>query len=309
MADELEKYLSKPTKKRHRRSLRILLIPDDQAEPRAYSLSMRQLRFAKVLAVLLACHIVCGLYAYTALSRYLARVHSLEQINRQLSENNQRIYELANEFKNLEDTDGKIRAALGLSGSGNSGANLESMAGATSLLPQRTRLDNQPASMNASANAGQIKVGERLNFLQQNNQNGLHDYLRSVPTYLPVEGVLTNDYQQDVKSQGVSTHKGIDIAAPRGSFVRASADGIVIFAGWTEDLGHLVVLYHGNGYFTYYGHNQRLLVMRNRFVRKAEEIAMVGSSGESSAPHLHFEIWKDGMPLDPKQYILAFSGM
>jgi murein DD-endopeptidase MepM/ murein hydrolase activator NlpD len=309
MADELEKYLSKPTKKRHRRSLRILLIPDDQAEPRAYSLSMRQLRFAKVLVVLLACHIVFGFYAYSALSRYLVRVHSLEQINRQLSENNQRIYELANEFKNLEDTDGKIRAALGLSGPGNSGANLESMAGTTSLLPQRTRLDNQPASMSASANASQIKVGERLNFLQQNSQNGLHDYLRSVPTYLPVEGVLTNDYQQDAKSQGVSTHNGIDIAAPRGSFVRASADGIVIFAGWTEDLGHLVVLYHGNGYFTYYGHNQRLLVMRNRFVRKAEEIAMVGSSGESSAPHLHFEIWKDGLPLDPKQYILAFSGM
>jgi murein DD-endopeptidase MepM/ murein hydrolase activator NlpD len=309
MADELEKYLSKPMKKRHRRSLRILLIPDDQAEPRAYSLSMRQLRFVKVVAVLLGCHFVLGFYAYSAMSRYLARANNLERINRQLSENNQRINELANEFKNLEETDGKIRAALGLSGSANSGANLESTAGDTPLLPQRTRLDSQPASMNQSADANQIKVGERLNFLQQNSQNGLHDYLRSVPTYLPVEGVLTNDYQQDAKAQGVSTHKGIDIAAPRGSFVRASADGIVIFAGWTEDLGHLAVLYHGNGYFTYYGHNQRLLVQRNTFVRKAEEIAMVGSSGESSAPHLHFEIWKDGMPLDPKQYILAFSKM
>ena len=309
MTDELAKYLNKPAKKRHRRSLRILLIPDDQSEPRAYSLSMRQLASLKVVAVLLACHIVFGLYAYSAISRHVMRINSLEKTNRQLSENNQRIHELANEFKTLQETDDKIRAALGLAGSGQSGANIESLAGSNDLLPQRTRLDSQPSSLELAAAASQVKLADRLNILQQHSQNGLHEFLRSVPTYLPVEGVLTKDYQQDARAQGSYSHKGIDIAAPRGSFVRASADGMVVFAGWTEDLGHLVVLYHGDGYFTYYGHNQRLLVKRNTFVRKAEEIAMVGSTGESSAPHLHFEIWKDGVPLDPKQYILAFSGM
>lgn len=107
----------------------------------------------------------------------------------------------------------------------------------------------------------------------------------------------------------LSGHMGVDIAAPRGSFVRAAGDGTVIFSGWTEDLGNLIILYHGNGFFTYYGHNQRLLKLRNSYVRKADVIAMVGSSGASSAPHLHFEIWKDGLPLDPKEYILAFSRM
>jgi len=69
----------------------------------------------------------------------------------------------------------------------------------------------------------------------------------------------------------------------------------------------LLILYHGNGYFTYYGHNQRLMVRRGSFVSKGETIALVGSSGASSAPHLHFELWRDGVPLNPKNFILAFA--
>jgi murein DD-endopeptidase MepM/ murein hydrolase activator NlpD len=72
-------------------------------------------------------------------------------------------------------------------------------------------------------------------------------------------------------------------------------------------LGNLVIIYHKNGYFTYYGHNQRLLINRNSVVKKGSTIALVGNSGISSAPHLHFEIWKDGIPLDPKDYLLAYS--
>ena len=146
----------------------------------------------------------------------------------------------------------------------------------------------------------------RLGFITS-YKSDLHDYARNIPTLLPVEkGLLTADYENDDYS-GRIPHRGIDIAAPRGTLVRAAADGIIIFAGYTYDLGNLIIIYHGAGFFTYYGHNQRLLLTRNAVVKKGTSIALVGNSGISSAPHLHFEIWKDGIPLNPKDYLLAFS--
>jgi murein DD-endopeptidase MepM/ murein hydrolase activator NlpD len=306
----IDKYRSKTAQKRHRRRLQILLIPDDQTEPKAFSLSMRQLKVIKVLGVFLILHMVIGFYGYAMISKYLIRVHALEYTNHQLSENNKRIHELADAFKALEDTDDKIRAALGLNKAPLArGLSIESMGNASAYIPDRLRFEEKSQALTMAPATAQVKVGEKLGMLQQSAQSGLHDYLRDIPTYLPVEGVLTNDYGSDEKKHGGSGHQGIDIAAPRGSFVRAAGDGVVVFSGWTEDLGNLIILYHGNGFFTYYGHNQRLLALRNIFVRKSDVIAMVGNSGASSAPHLHFEIWKDGVPLDPKQYILAFSRM
>jgi murein DD-endopeptidase MepM/ murein hydrolase activator NlpD len=306
---DIDKYRTKPGKNRHRRRLQILLVPDDQAEPKAYSLSMRQVKIAKVLAVVLALHMLFGLYSYTVLSGYLYRVRSLEQTNQKLNENNKRIYELADAFKTLEDVDEKIRAALGLSkGPGSAGSAIESLGESAPRMAEQARYAERPRTVDMTPAASQIKESEKLSMLQQSTRSGLHEYLRDIPTYLPVEGVLTKDYNVDDQAR-LSGHMGVDIAAPRGSFVRAAGDGTVIFSGWTEDLGNLIILYHGNGFFTYYGHNQRLLKLRNSYVRKADVIAMVGSSGASSAPHLHFEIWKDGLPLDPKEYILAFSRM
>ncbi len=309
MKFDIDTYRTKPGKNRHRRRLQILLIPDDQSEPKAYSLSMRQVKIVKVLGGLLVLHMIFGLYSYTALSRYLYRVRSLEQTNQKLNDNNRRIYELADAFKTLEDVDEKIRAALGLSKSSTaSGSSIESLGETPPHVPEPTRYDQRPRAVDMAPAATAIKESEKLGMLQQSARSGLHEYLRDIPTYLPVEGVLTKDYAIDERGT-LSGHQGVDIAAPRGSLVRAAGDGTVVFSGWTEDLGNLIILYHGNGYFTYYGHNQRLLKLRNSYVRKADVIAMVGSSGASSAPHLHFEIWKDGLPLDPKQYILAFSRM
>jgi len=254
-------------------------------------------------------HILFGFYAYAALSRQLLRIHALENTNRQLSENNQRIYQLSEAFKNLSDTDEKIKAALGLSKAPLEASGFESTENATHSISDSRRWEKGTLAVTQAPASAEISVSEKLGMLQEGAQSGLHEYLREIPTYLPVQGVLTNDYAAEESDRVTTGHQGVDIAAARGSFVRAAGDGVVIFAGWTEDLGNLMILYHGNGFFTYYGHNQHLLFRRNELVRKADVIATVGSSGASSAPHLHFEIWKDGVPQDPKKYILAFSRM
>lgn len=119
----------------------------------------------------------------------------------------------------------------------------------------------------------------------------------SVPLTTPVIGFVS----QSFKHPG---HTGIDIVAPIGTPIKAAADGRVLFSGWTPKDGNMVILYHRGGYFTYYWHNSRNLVSVNQDVRQGEIIAFTGNSGESSSgPHLHFEIWKDALPVNPEHYL------
>ena len=126
-------------------------------------------------------------------------------------------------------------------------------------------------------------------------------YLNNVPSLLPVSGVVTQNMIVNNKDD-IRKHLGVDIAVPTGQPILASASGQVVFSGWTPDLGNLVVIYHNNEYFTYYGHNELILVNSYEKVDRGDAIATSGNSGISSGPHLHFEIWKDGEPVDPLLY-------
>ena len=134
-----------------------------------------------------------------------------------------------------------------------------------------------------------------------NDQKIRAGYLNNVPSLLPVSGVVTQNMIIDNKDD-IRKHLGVDIAVPIGEPILASASGQVVFSGWTPDLGNLVVIYHNNEYFTYYGHNELILVNSYEKVDRGDAIATSGNSGISSGPHLHFEIWKDGEPVDPLLY-------
>lgn len=94
-------------------------------------------------------------------------------------------------------------------------------------------------------------------------------------------------------------HPGLDIAVPRDSYVRASGAGRVVRVGEDPLYGNFVVLEHGDGYQTVYAHVSTILAERGRLVRRGEVIALSGTTGRSTAPHLHFEILLDGVPIDP----------
>ena len=126
-------------------------------------------------------------------------------------------------------------------------------------------------------------------------------YLNNIPSLLPIDGVMTQDMVVS-DAEDIREHFGVDIAAPIGQPVMASASGQVVFSGWTTDLGNLVIIYHGNEYFTYYGHNELILVKVYDKIKRGDVISTSGNSGISSGPHLHFEIWKDGKPVDPLLY-------
>ena len=98
----------------------------------------------------------------------------------------------------------------------------------------------------------------------------------------------------------------MDIAGQRGTPVQAPGDGVVLFAGWTYDDGNMLIIAHGGGYLTVFKHNQSLLKSALSGVKRGEPIALLGTSGRTSlGPHLHFEVWKNGLPQDPNEYLLV----
>lgn len=121
----------------------------------------------------------------------------------------------------------------------------------------------------------------------------------------PVEGRVTSYFGTRVHPVygDVRRHNGIDIAVPQGTPVRASADGLVRFAGWQGGFGLLVVIDHGGGIMTFYGHNSELRVKAGDKVSQGDVIALAGSTGLSTGPHVHFEIRLNGEPKDPVEVV------
>ncbi len=130
--------------------------------------------------------------------------------------------------------------------------------------------------------------------------------LASTPTIEPVHGLMTCGFGErtDPFSEEPAFHTGVDISSQRGHTVIASADGIVVRAGWVNGYGRCVEIAHGLGLRTLYGHLDEIHVMEGQKVARGEDIGVVGSTGRSTGPHLHYEVRLDNRPINPLQYIL-----
>ncbi len=116
--------------------------------------------------------------------------------------------------------------------------------------------------------------------------------------FSPLKGSVTDSFDP---SKG---HYGIDVVAPKDEAIKAALDGTVIFAEWTVETGYVIQLQHANNFISIYKHNSVLLKSNGDQVKAGEAIAIIGNSGDlSSGPHLHFELWQDGVALDPIDYI------
>jgi len=118
--------------------------------------------------------------------------------------------------------------------------------------------------------------------------------LAEMPTLPPVEGWVSRGFEP-----GPEGHPGMDFVGETGTPVLAAALGVVKVAGWDDTFGNLVVLDHGNGFVSMYGHNETLLVEPGDLVPRGQAVARLGNTGRSSAPHVHFEVRLDDEPLDP----------
>ncbi|WP_457617064.1 M23 family metallopeptidase [Lutibacter sp.] len=116
--------------------------------------------------------------------------------------------------------------------------------------------------------------------------------------FAPVNGTITDGYNLKNK------HFAVDIAVKMGTPVKSVADGTVIFAEWTAETGHVIIVEHAQGFISIYKHNTALHKHQGDLVKSGEVIASAGNTGEfSTGPHLHFELWNEGYPVNPVNFI------
>ena len=122
--------------------------------------------------------------------------------------------------------------------------------------------------------------------------------MESMLFFSPIKGVVTNGFDRK------KNHFGTDIVAKQDEPIKCVFDGVVVISHWTSETGNVIGVQHANGMFSLYKHNSILFKRAGEYVKSGEVIAIIGNSGElSSGPHLHFELWHKGAPVNPENYI------
>ena len=166
--------------------------------------------------------------------------------------------------------------------------------------------------------SGDIDIQNLMGEIQKTVErvDEIKDYLRiqkdlymATPKGYPVEGNISSPYgKRDNPISGEQTfHSGVDISATPGMPIRATADGVVSYSGWTQSSGYVVVIEHGCGFSTAYAHNRSNVVKVGQRVKRGEIVGSVGSSGKSTGPHVHYEVWEKGKRINPSKFVQGRS--
>lgn len=247
---------------KHDDGLSFIVVPNSGGQPRAISLSRRRIRFLAAGGAVVAAAIVLMAATWVLMARRAARSDDLARQVDSLTIHQTRLNAVAEQLARVQAKQDTKMRLLGLSGSADSALWFPAPSGAA------RRNEARPA----------VETG-------------------SEPTTWPltVAGAVTQAHF----GGAAEDHPGIDIAVATGSYVRAAGGGEVVQAADDPVYGLFVLIDHGDGMRTRYGHASYLIARRGWRVRRGEVIALSGSTGASTAPHLHFEILKDGQPVDP----------
>lgn len=139
----------------------------------------------------------------------------------------------------------------------------------------------------------------KYTLFKSGNQAGKGSAMRNLTFFSPVKGIITSEFDP------LRKHFGVDVVAARDEVIKSVQDGTVIFAGWTVETGYVIAIQHPGNVISIYKHNSVLLKKEGNIVHAGETVAIIGETGElSTGPHLHLELWINGIPVNPKEYIV-----
>ncbi len=293
----------------------IMLVPDGNCR-------IRQIRIPRILLGLTLVLFLCSAFAFVWLIRdYLrlkAELPRLAQIEKEYKSQQaqfihlaRRIDQINDKMRELKEFDHRLKVMVNLETSEET-ENQNGVGGSPPpLTEKKALLENQKELVRS--------MHQRLDYLDREiaigkeEKSDLHKFLEeqkmllaSTPSIWPTRGWLSSRFGYRISpfTGQKEFHKGIDISTRMNAPVVAPANGVVTRVRWDHGYGRILTISHGNGLVTRYAHLNKVLVKRGQYVKRGETIALVGNTGRSTGPHLHYEVLLNGLPVNPLRYIL-----
>jgi murein DD-endopeptidase MepM/ murein hydrolase activator NlpD len=283
----------------------IIIVPHSKARFVKFSFSTRTAVVAACAAAIgLVLSIVAITYTGSAVNRRL-EVDRLQTDNVELAEVNREleatIAEVQGRLDEFEERTSRLALAAGMEAQAVGFSGTGENATRVGAGGPYDRLPESPEAL-----AAQGRWVERQLELVEGHLSEQEQVLASTPTIAPALGLITDGFgrRKDPFTGRLAFHRGLDLSARRGTQIKAPADGIVVFSGRNGGLGKTVRISHDFGFTTVYGHLDSISVEPGDKVHRGQELGLMGNSGRSTGPHLHYEVHVDGKAVNPLYYIL-----
>ena len=294
----------------------VMIIPENASRSRQFNIPAWFVRAALVVLPILILISITLFLDYRFVAGQVYENRELQSENRRLRQSVQlyqnRMDSLESSLNRIENFSARLRMITNLMDHDQVSIN-------TSLPPPNASTNLSFGSTNSTpiTSSTEDQPFEKLSLQSLTLEQNLHDlyellsdqrsFLNALPTKKPADGYFSSGFGVRVSPLGEGTekmHEGLDIAGPVGTPIHSPAGATVVFAGKKSGYGQIVILDHGYGLETWYGHTSKFLVKPGQRVKRGQTIALIGNSGRSTGAPVHYEVRIHGIPVDPLAYIL-----
>lgn len=296
----------------------VLILPDATSPARKLHITKSVITAVSSVLAIAVLAFAFFLYQYVSLN---VRMLELRQLRQEAGDRNvlaAKVGQLEGELSRLRDLDRKLRVVAGLDkgeeqqpAMAMGGAETQSRSALLDALKQQTGrlvdwVTRDLETLGQEITSREQSFRELKTLLEEKRS-----LLASTPTIWPVKGMVTAGYgyRSSPFTGQREMHEGLDVAAPPGTAIVATADGVVSFTGPLSAFGNVVFINHGHGFTTFYAHNSSNRVKEGQLVKRGEVIAYVGATGRATGPHVHYEVQVNGVTVNPMKYIIDQSGI
>ncbi len=286
-------------KPKRKHTYTIMFIPEDTGKTFSLHIHRNLLRSLMVFLVLFIGGLTALLFTTGQIGVKLQLINTLREENSRLKSENKKLRIITAKLHNMQNLSAYLHRLAVVLGED------------TTMPPIAAVLSRQEESIIAEdsldhfLNAVRFAKSEDYKELNKSSADP-SEILSAIPNILPVEGWITRRFRRASAVAGAS-HLGVDFAAAEGTLIRSSAPGVIDKIVHDKYFGLLVTVKHSFGFSTRYGHCSQVLVAEGDHIERGQTIALVGNTGRSSGPHLHYEVLKNGKQVDPLKYTLDRS--
>lgn len=296
----------------------VLILPDATSPARKFHITKPIVTAVSSLVALSFLAFAFFLYQYVNLNVHMLELKQLRQEAGERGLLAQKVSQLESELTQLRELDRRLRVVAGLD-KGEDQRTRVAQGGAETLsrnalleaVRQRTGRLVDWVGRDLESLGQEITSRERSFRELKKFLDNKRSVLASTPTIWPVKGLITAGYgyRRSPFTGQREMHEGLDIAAPLGTPIRATADAVVSFVGPLAAFGNVVFLNHGHGFTTFYAHTSASRVKEGQQVKRGDVVAYVGTTGRTTGPHVHYEVQVNGTTVNPMKYVVDTSGV